>query len=108
MKNFFFFFFFLNFDLLKRDLSKIFFCVVGDSTVGLNLLTARVLESIEKYGLISGTVDNNTENCSSTGCRFKRLIGTNDTWNDYVQLFNSYAAEEETHQYNDNLLETKT
>lgn len=61
----------------------------------MNVLAAVVHDAIGKYRNDNEDVDDNEE-CSSISCRLLKLSRTEDSWSDYMKLFNSYAEEEES------------
>ncbi|KAK0086288.1 hypothetical protein PV325_003434 [Microctonus aethiopoides] len=66
------------------------------TTEQLNNLTSIVLNSIEMYQSANDVMFNNEEKCTSVGCRMRRFLRSNETWNDYFKLFNDYINEENT------------
>ncbi|KAK0169139.1 hypothetical protein PV327_002885 [Microctonus hyperodae] len=64
------------------------------TTEQLNNLTSMVLHSIEMYQSTNDVTFNDEEKCTSVGCQMRSFLRSNETWNDYRELFSNYINEE--------------
>ncbi|KAL6445962.1 hypothetical protein ACFW04_000970 [Cataglyphis niger] len=60
----------------------------------LNSLEGVVRSSVEKYEAQNSARSNSTEKCTTFTCRITEAFTFNESWNGYLNLFNSYVEEE--------------